>query len=88
MCKNKQICDINDVQFIDAFNDNRAEIIGVIYPDIIDDQLKHLLFHEAKVHNKKLVILDKEFMLQLLDKNLTHGSFKAVREVFSFHTVF
>ncbi len=47
-------------QVIDAFNDNRAEIIGVIYPDMIDDQLKYLLFHEAKVHNKKLVILDKE----------------------------
>lgn len=58
-------------QVIDAFNDNRAEIIGVIYPDMIDDQLKHLLFHEAKVHNKKLVILDKEFMLHLLDKYLT-----------------
>lgn len=51
--------------------DNRAEIVGVIYPDMIDDQLKYLLFHEAKVHNKKLVILDKEFMIQLLDKYLT-----------------
>lgn len=61
-------------QIIDAFNDNRAEIIGVIYPDIIDDQLKYLLFHEAKVHNKKLVILDKEFMLHLLDKYLTDKS--------------
>ena len=38
---------------------------------MIDDQLKYLLFHEAKVHNKKLVILDKEFMIQLLDKYLT-----------------
>ena len=55
-------------QVIDAFNDNRAEIIGVIYPDMIDDQLKYLLFHEAKIHNKKFVILDKEFMLHLLDK--------------------
>ncbi len=58
-------------QVIDAFNDNRAEIIGVIYPDMIDDQLKYLLFHEAKVHNKKLVILDKDFIIQLLDKYLT-----------------
>lgn len=58
-------------QVIDAFNDNRAEIIGVIYPDMIDDQLKYLLFQEAKVHNKKLVILDKDFMIQLLDKYLT-----------------
>lgn len=57
-------------QVIDAFNDNRAEIIGVIYPDMIDDQLKYLLFHEAKIHNKKFVILDKEFMLHLLDKYL------------------
>lgn len=58
-------------QVIDAFNDNRAEIIGVIYPDMIDDQLKYLLFHEAKVHNKKLVILDKDFIIKLLDKYLT-----------------
>lgn len=58
-------------QIIDAFNDNRAELIGVIYPDMIDDQLKHLLFHEAKVHNKKIVILDKDFMIHLLDKYLT-----------------
>lgn len=58
-------------QVIDAFNDARPELIGVIYPDLIDDQLKHLLFHEAKVHNKKLVILDKEFVTHLLDKYLT-----------------
>lgn len=61
-------------QTIDAFNDSRAEIIGVIYPDIIDDQLKHLLFNEAKVHNKKLVILDKEFMINLLDKYLVDNN--------------
>ncbi len=63
-------------QVIDAFNDNRAEIIGVIYPDIIDDQLKYLLFHEAKIHNKKIVILDKEFMLHLLDKYLADKNLK------------
>lgn len=57
-------------QVIDAFNDNKSEIIGVIYPDMIDDQLKYLLYHEAKVHNKKLVILDKDFMMRLLDKYL------------------
>ncbi len=58
-------------QVIDAFNDSRAELIGVVYPDIIDDQLKHLLFNEAKVHNKKLIIMDKEFMICLLDKYLS-----------------
>lgn len=57
-------------QVIDAFNDSRAELIGVIYPDIIDDQLKYLLLNEAKVHNKKLVIMDKDFMINLLDKYL------------------
>ena len=57
-------------QVIDAFNDNRAEIVGVVYPDMIDDQLKYLLFHEAKVHNKKLIILDNDFMIRLLDKYL------------------
>ena len=55
-------------QVIDAFNENRAEVVGVIYPDIISDQLKHLLYHQAKIQNKKLVILDHDFMLRLLDK--------------------
>jgi len=54
-------------QVIDAFTDSRAEIIGVIYPDIIDSQLTYLLYNEAKVHNKKIVILDKDFMVKLLD---------------------
>ena len=40
----------------------------------VTEKLKYLLFHEAKVHNKKLVILDKEFMLHLLDKYLTDKS--------------
>lgn len=30
-------------QVIDAFNDKRAELVGVIYPDIIDDQLEELI---------------------------------------------
>ncbi len=55
-------------QVIDAFDDNRAEVIGVIYPHILDDQLKHLLYHQAKIQNKKFVILDQEFMVKLLDK--------------------
>lgn len=59
-------------QVIDAFNNNCAEVIGVIYPNIISDQLKHLLFNEAKVHNKKLVILDYEFMIKLLDEYLSN----------------
>ena len=58
-------------QVIDAFNDSRVELIGVIYPNVIDDQLKYLLYHEAKVHNKKFVVLDKDFMINLLDKYLT-----------------
>lgn len=57
-------------QVLDAFSDARAEIIGVIYPEIIDDQLKYLLYHYAKLSNKKLVIMDKDFMLRLLDKYL------------------
>lgn len=61
-------------QVIDALNDSRAELIGVVYPDLLDDQLKYLLLHEAKIRNKKLVVLDKEFMTKLLDKYLTdHG---------------
>lgn len=78
--RNSKITKASDIgreiiqQTIDAFNDSRAEIIGVIYPDIIDDQLKHLLFNEAKVHNKKLVILDKEFMINLLDKYLVDNN--------------
>lgn len=58
-------------QVIDSLNDNRAEIIGVIYPDLLDEQLKSLLFNEAKVHNKKLVIMDRDFMMKLFDKYLT-----------------
>lgn len=57
-------------QVIDAFHDARAEIIGVIYPYIIDDQLKYLLYHQAKLNNKRLVILDADFMIKLLDKYL------------------
>lgn len=55
-------------QSIDVFNDERAEIIGIIYPELLDDQLKYLLFNEAKLRNKRIVILDQEFMLKLLDK--------------------
>lgn len=54
-------------QVIDSFNDARAEITGFIYPGIVDDQLKQLLYNEAKVHNKRFVLLDNEFMIKLLD---------------------
>ncbi len=54
-------------QVIDSFIDERAEITGVIYPGIIDDQLKQLLYHEAKVHNKRLTVMDHEFMINLID---------------------
>lgn len=78
--KSKKITKSSDLgreiiqQVIDAFHDARAEIIGVIYPDIIDDQLKYLLYHQAKLNNKRLVILDADFMIKLLDKYLVdHG---------------
>lgn len=55
-------------QVLDIFTDSRAEIVGVIYPYLIDDQLKHFLYHHAKMNNKRIVILDYEFMSKLLDK--------------------
>lgn len=55
-------------QTLSAFHDNRAEIVGIIYPHLVDDQLKHFLYHYAKLSNKRLVILDREFMLKLLDQ--------------------
>lgn len=55
-------------QVLDTFTDRRAEIVGVIYPYLIDEQLKHFLYYHAKVNNKRIVILDYEFMLMLLDK--------------------
>lgn len=57
-------------QTLDALNDLRAEVIGTIYPGLLDDQLKYLLYHEAKLHNKHFVILDEDFMINLLDKYL------------------
>jgi len=55
-------------QVLSAFHDNRTDIIGVIYPNLIDDQLKYFLYHYAKLSNKRLVILDRNFMLKLLDR--------------------
>ena len=55
-------------QVLDTFTDQRAEIVGVIYPYLLDEQLKHFLYYHAKVNNKRIVILDYEFMLKLLDK--------------------
>ena len=55
-------------QVLDAFTDQRTEIVGVIYPYLLDEQLKHFLYYHAKVNNKRIVILDYEFMLKLLDK--------------------
>jgi hypothetical protein len=54
-------------QTLTAFYDARVDIVGVIYPDLIDDQLKHFLSHYAKLSNKRFVLLDREFMLKLLD---------------------
>lgn len=61
-------------QVLDMFNDARTEIIGVIYPYLIDDQLKHFLYHYAKMNNKRLVILDYEFMVKLLDKYIEENN--------------
>lgn len=61
-------------QVIDSFIDARAEITGIIYPGVIDDQLKQLLYHEAKIHNKRLVVMDNEFMMKLLDYYLTENN--------------
>ena len=36
-------------------------------PNLIDDQLKYFLYHYAKLNNRRLVILDRDFMLKLLD---------------------
>ena len=47
---------------------NRADIVGVIYPNLMDDQLKYFLYHYAKLSNRRLVILDRDFMLKLLDR--------------------
>lgn len=57
-------------QTLDAMHDARADIIGTIYPGLLDDQLKYLLYQEAKLHNKRFVILDEDFMIKLLDKYL------------------
>lgn len=54
-------------QTLSAFHDDRIDIVGVIYPNLIDDQLKYFLYHYAKLSNRRLVILDRDFMLKLLD---------------------
>ncbi len=61
-------------QVIDMFTDSKAEIIGVIYPYLLDDQLKYLLYHQAKMNNKRIVILDYEFMSKLLDKYIEENN--------------
>lgn len=55
-------------QTLSAFHDDRVDIVGVIYPNLIDDQLKYFLYHYAKLSNCRLVILDRDFMLNLLDR--------------------
>ena len=34
----------------------------------LNDQLKYFLYHYAKLSNRRLVILDRDFMLKLLDR--------------------
>ncbi len=57
-------------QVIDGFHDAKADIIAVIYPHLLDDNLKYLLCHEAKLNNKFFLLLDRDFMIKLLDKYL------------------
>ena len=47
------------LQVLSTFHDDRVDIVGVIYPNLIDDQLKFFLFHYAKLSNRRLVILDR-----------------------------
>ena len=61
-------------QVLDTFTDHKADITGVIYPYLIDDQLKYFLYHHAKMNNKRIVILDYEFMTKLLDKYIEDGN--------------
>ena len=71
--KNKKITLSSDIgreiiqQALTAFYDARVDIVGVIYPDLIDDQLKYFLCHYAKLSNKRFVLLDRDFMIKLLD---------------------
>lgn len=58
-------------QSLDAFANARTDVIGIIYPHLLDDQLKYLLYHNAKLNNKSLVILDYDFMIRLLDKYIS-----------------
>lgn len=62
-------------QVLSAFHDDRAEIVGIIYPNLIDDQLKYFLYHFAKLSNRRLVILDRDFMLKLLDRYIEEKGF-------------
>ena len=61
-------------QTLDMFSDSKAEIVGVIYPYLIDDQLKFFLYHQAKMNNKRIVILDYDFMVKLLDKYIADNN--------------
>lgn len=61
-------------QVLDTFTDHKTDITGVIYPYLIDDQLKYFLYHHAKMNNKRIVILDYEFMTKLLDKYIEDGN--------------
>lgn len=59
-------------QALTAFYDARVDIVGIIYPDLIEDQLKQFLCYYAKLSNKRLVVLDRDFMIKLLDSNVSN----------------
>lgn len=50
-----------------------TEIVGVIYPYLLDDQLKYSLYHHAKVNNKRIVILAELFLTHYSQALLKQG---------------
>lgn len=52
-------------QVIKGLVDNRTDIISVIVPALLDDQLIETLLTLARRFNKKLLFLDSDFMYRL-----------------------
>lgn len=52
-------------QVIKGLLDNRTDIIAVIVPALLDDQLIETLLTLARRFNKKLLFLDSDFMYRL-----------------------
>ena len=56
-------------QVVTMTHDTRADIIAVICPTRLHPQLEAELEHIARHMNKKIVLLQDEFMIKLLKKN-------------------